>query len=904
MRYIIGIDLGTTNSSVSYVDTQHPPFAIQPFRIPQLVQEDISEALPTLPSFCYLCGEREFPHHSGRLVGKWAQQLGAKVPTRLVQSAKSWLCHSGANRRDRILPLDAADNTNRISPVEASMLYLRHIKDAWNETLAKEKWEYEFEQQEVILTVPASFDEVARALTVEAAKQAGFSQMTLLEEPQAAFYSWIDQHEKRWKGLLKPGQSILVCDVGGGTTDFSLIRTVQKGEDLAFERIAVGDHLLLGGDNMDIAIAHFLEKKLNAELSHSQWLQLCHEARQAKEHLLQPGGLKYQVVLHGTGSSVVKGSLTTSIEREEIERLLLDGFFGDYSWDEAIRFRKSSGLKTMGLPYEEEPSITKHLAHFIHTSAQGDRSPDFLLFNGGTMKPQSFQKAILHSLHRWFPQQEVKVLETASLDLAVSRGAAYFGKVRHGLGVRIGGGTARSVYVGISVRSAGGEVREQALTLLPRGSEEGETYQAAESFRIKSNTPVTFQLFSSHTRLNDQKGQLVPINAEEMHPLPPLYTVLRYGKTQDEIPVHLQAQLTPLGTVELSLYSPSTSHRWLLEFQLRNAQGHDDSLSMVGSVRKDESYDVAFFKPAQDAIIEAFSEKRPNEMMEALEKILELPRKDWNISLLRNLWSALHSQAPQRKLSQEHEVRWWNLAGFLLRPGYGYPLDDHRLKEFWKIILSDMKGINSQPAQIQTWICYRRIAGGFNKGQQTQLASEILPRLINKKGELIESKDRGEQYAISEQLRCIAAFEWLDQSLKTKIGDAILKRIIKGQGDKSDFWSMERVGARHLLYGSSANVVPVATCSRWIENLLEAAKVEPDQVVSLLCQLARKTDHREINISNALIEKCMAKFQNHPKFSELESHLTQLSQITRAEQEFLYGERLPPGLILEITQEV
>lgn len=344
MRYIIGIDLGTTNSSVSYVDTQHPAFPLQQFSVPQLTASGHVEALAMLPSFCYLAAKEEWPKGALQLpwkeetesfVGQFAKDQGARVPTRLVQSAKSWLCNAAAHRRDQILPLEAADPSQRLSPVEASAKYLIHLKESWNAYMAKGDHGAEFEEQEIILTVPASFDEVARTLTVEASRLAGLLHVTLVEEPQAAFYSWIAQHEQSWQAQLKEEDRILVCDVGGGTTDFSLIEVKSSSKGLVFQRQAVGDHLLLGGDNIDAALAHYVEQELlqkgHVQLESTQWLQLLAEVRSAKEQLLQENvnpDQSHTIVLQGTGSSVVKGSLSAALQRSEVERILLQGFFG------------------------------------------------------------------------------------------------------------------------------------------------------------------------------------------------------------------------------------------------------------------------------------------------------------------------------------------------------------------------------------------------------------------------------------------------------------------------------------------------------------------------------------------------------------------------------------------------
>lgn len=906
MRYIIGIDLGTTNSCVAYADMAHPSRLIQPFRIPQLTRAGYVEDLPTLPSCCYLAAPREWPDgslklpwkdHSGDVVGRFALTQGGKVPTRLVQSAKSWLCHAAANRRDKILPLEAVAGEERISPVEATARYLSHIREAWNHVMARDDVSAEFEQQEIILTVPASFDEVARALTVEAARKAGFIEMTLLEEPQAAFYSWISYNEKGWEKHLKAGATVLVCDVGGGTTDFSIIE-VKQG---AFQRMSVGDHLLLGGDNMDAAVAHLIEKGLGT-LDTVQWLQLCHQARAAKEALLSQEAESFKIVLQGAGSGVIKGSLTAEASQKEIHQLLVDGFFGTYEWEEALRLRKTGGIRNMGLPYEDEPSITKHLAAFVN-GAEGVIKPDYVLFNGGTMKPEVFQQAIVNSLKTWFPEKTPQILESSSLDLAVARGAAYYGKVRRGHGVKIGGGAARGYYLGVEVSGSD----TQALTLLPRGSEEGSSYEPQETFWLTPNTPVAFHLYSSHVRLHDNAGDLIPIDPAELQPLPPIHTILRFGKKQGEeafkekVPVHLGIRLTPIGTLELWLKSQKTEHRWALEFQLKTASGQEANLAVGTGVRADETFDVSHLKVASEAIASAFSGAsavKSGQLMEHLEALLERPRREWAPGVLRGLWHPLLEQAPRRKVSTELEARWWNLAGFLLRPGFGYPLDDHRAKELWKVMLGDLKVSKPLETQIQAWICTRRVSGGLNKGQQMQLGAEILPTIFDKRSGKIEIKNKGDLYQYSEKVRAAASLELIEIPQKVKLGDAIVSRMVSGEAVDADFWALGRVAARHLVYGTAVNVVPRDVCAGWIESVLKVKVSDEAQLAMMLGQMARKTDHRELNLKPDLIEKILARFVDTPHHERLRSLLTEEAPLTASEQEVIFGDRLPIGLSL------
>lgn len=925
MRYIVGIDLGTTNSCVAYIDTQESKLSVKSFKIPQLVASGSIDSLPTLPSFCYLAASNEFSLETLKLpwshlqqsffIGSFAKKQGAKVPTRLIQSAKSWLCHSAANRRDKILPIEASDEALRISPVEATARYLSHIRAAWNEMMAKASHDAEFDNQEVVLTVPASFDEVARSLTVEAAKKAGFVQMTLLEEPQAAFYSWIAQHESQWEAILKPGSQIVVCDVGGGTTDFSLIEVVESDSQLSFRRMTVGDHLLLGGDNMDAAVANFLEEKFidkGQELTVTQRHQLFHEARAAKEELLSTNGSEsYRVLLHGEGSSVVKGTISTEITKEELQHLLLTGFFGSYSWEEALKLNKTGGFRSMGLPYENEPSISKHLAHFLDDNGKDSTPirPDFILFNGGTMTPSLFQNALVENLSTWFPDKPLKVLKSFHLDLAVARGAAYFGKARRGLGVKIGGGLARGYYLVLETKDQSGKIDQKALTLMPKGSEEGQLFESSKTFMLTPNSPVSFQLCTSHVRLHDEIGDLVEIKSEEMHFLPPINTILRFGKkqaagqVQEKIPVHLLITLTAIGTLEIGLKSLKTAHHWALEFQLRSASGQDNQIPAISKRDADQTFDMEYLKDVKALLGRVYGPEqgtiKPVQLTEKLEELLEMSRREWPTSVMRGIADILLKFEQQRKISPEHSERWWNLVGFTLRPGFGYALDDFRIKELWKIILSDFKTSLSQELQIHMWICYRRIAGGLNKGQQMQIANNLMTALFSKRSGKIEVGNKAELYSYSEKIRALAAMELLDITAKIKIGNALVLRLLSGEGTGAEFWALGRIGARHLMYGSIANVVPSNVCEDWVNKILHVVCKDETHAVFLFEQLARKTEHRELNLSNSTIEKILEKFSGSSYYQRLQDLLLKESRLTQSEQDQIFGERLPPGLLLE-----
>lgn len=908
MRYLIGIDLGTTNCCVSYVDKEDARATTRSFSLPQLVGPGQVESKPLLPSFCYLAGQEEWdkgsltlPWASQRdyMVGIFALSYGSRVPTRLVSSAKSWLCHSSVARNDPMLP-PGGDPSLRISPVEASSRYLRHIAEAWNATVAKDKPEDEFEQQQIVITVPASFDEVARALTVESAKKAGFASVSMLEEPQAAFYNWIDQNEKKWSEILEAGSRILVCDVGGGTTDFSFIKVQEVNDKLSFLRMAVGDHLLLGGENIDNALAQFIADKLSKELTPAQWQHLCHQARLAKETLYGAEADSYRIVLTGEGSKVVGGTQTYTITREEADNIVLEGFFGYLPWGEAIVKSKNSGFKSLGLPYEQEPSIIKHLAQFLERhQCVGENSPTHILFNGGTMYPKIFQDAVIAALNNWFPHQKITLLTAHHFDHAVSRGAAYFGKVKHGLGIRIGGGSPRTYYLGIDVKE-GDQALKRVLTLLPRGSEEDTSYTSEKAFLATPNQPVAFQLYTSHVRLDDSKGDVIPLIEGEFHPLPPIHTILRYGKGSEgtqPIEVKLGIHLTSIGTLEVWLQSIKTSHKWNLEFQLRSVSGQDNSIQTLGKARRDETFNTEYLSEAIQILQQTFAgseEFTPKNLMEKLEKTIGLQRKDWPLSILRGLWSPLLSVSAQRVNSQLLNERWWNLAGFLLRPGKGYPLDDFRLKDLWKIILGELKKNNPPEVLQQQLICYRRIAAGLNRGQQLQIAGLILPNILTSKG-LVLGKPA---YLYQERLRAVGSMELIEISTKVKIGQALVDKIIQGEADRVEFWALSKIAARQQLQGTLSHIVPSAQTVAWVEKLLKySSKINQDKLRALIIPIARLTGHREVDLPLAL-RQTLTGFLEEPQ----KKILLEVIPLSEAEQEESFGEALPHGLQLSMQE--
>jgi molecular chaperone DnaK (HSP70) len=593
-RYFVGIDLGTTNTAVASVAVDGDG-TITPFLIPQVISPGEVLAQPTLPSFLLLPTELEVPPEGlslpwadrpGFTIGTLARERGSELPHRLVSSAKSWLCNTGVDRHAPILPWRGADTEHpddgadddseagapqRVSPVEASALYLEHLRAAWNHAHPDDP----LEEQEVLLAVPASFDAVARELTMTAAQQAGLHQVTLLEEPQAAFYSWLAHVGKDWRGRLGPGDSVLVCDIGGGTTDFSIIAVVDDGAgNLALERVAVGEHILLGGDNMDLALAYSTMQKLGDKLSPLQFRGLVHACRRAKEQLLSPEAAEsIPVSILGRGSKLIGGTVRTDLVCDHVRRLVLDGFFPFVDRAAKSQRRRATGLRELGLPYAHDPAITRHLAEFL---GKHGRTPTAVLFNGGVMKGELLRGRVSEMVGAWQGKAAVPGLAGTDLDLAVAHGAAYYGMVRAGRGIRIRGGTARSYYIGIEAAMPaipGFAPPVKALCVVPFGMEEGTGQKLPdEELGLVVGETAEFRFFAANHRKNDGAGALVDPEDGQLDELGPVEATLPAGPQASPgtvVPVSLESRLTEIGTLELWCVEREGQGRWKLEYSVR-----------------------------------------------------------------------------------------------------------------------------------------------------------------------------------------------------------------------------------------------------------------------------------------------------------------------------------------------
>jgi molecular chaperone DnaK (HSP70) len=608
-RYAIGIDLGTTHSALSYVDLEasdgeQTAHGVLP--VPQLTAPGTVEALPLLPSFLYLPhpdelapGELALPWNTEgetSVAGEMARSRGATTPIRLVSSAKSWLCHPGVDRRAAILPSDAPEEVTRISPLDASTRYLQHLRRAWDNAHP----EAPFDQQQVTVTIPASFDPGARELTAEAARNAGYASATLLEEPQAALYSWIQGSGGSWRKQVKAGDIVLVVDVGGGTSDFSLIAILERDGKLEPHRVAVGDHILLGGDNMDLALAHLVARKLatnGTQLDAWQMRALTYGCRGAKEHLLaDANATTWPIVVPSRGSKLIGGSIRTELTRDEVTTFITDGFFPRVEAGARPATRARAGLTQLGLPYAQDAAVTRHLAAFLARQAGATAElegfegrvtaehsflhPSAVLFNGGVFKSSILAQRVIDTINDWLYMEgaePARMLEGADLDLAVARGAAYYSYARRGGGVRIRGGTARSYYVGVESSMPaipGMEPPIQALCVAPFGMEEGSELELpGQEFGLVVGEPVHFRFFGSTTRRQDQIGEVLdfwgPDELQEQNEIQA--TLPADGCTPgDVVQVKLHALATEAGTLELAAVARD-GQRWKVEFDVRSA---------------------------------------------------------------------------------------------------------------------------------------------------------------------------------------------------------------------------------------------------------------------------------------------------------------------------------------------
>lgn len=913
-HYLIGIDLGTSHTVLAYSERGAPSPGIEFLALPQLISPGNVAARRLLPSLRYHPGQGEFdpadlqlpwPHAfpadpvPQAILGELARSLGARTPGRLVASAKSWLCHPQADRTARILPWGASDEVARVSPVEASASYLAHVRAAWNQRFPQ----HLLESQTVVLTVPASFDEAARALTLEAARLAGLGPVQLLEEPQAACYDFLWRRRRQLRAAFEQTRLLLICDLGGGTSDFTLIR-VEPGEKLpTLTRIGVGDHLLLGGDNMDHALARHVESLLAGDgkrLSAGEFSQLAAQCRGAKEKLLaQDAPESAPVTLLGGGGRLVGGTRSATLSREDVQRLVLDGFFPLVPAD-AQPDRRRGALVEFGLPYAPDPAITRHLAAFLArhgavcreaVGTDGTAMPDTMLCNGGVFRSPQVARRLLEQLTAW-RGAEPALLPNERPDLAVAAGAVAYAMAQEGRLLRIGGGSPRSYFLAVEEGKG-----QSAVCVLPRGAEPGEEHVLTErSFALRLGRPVQFALLSTTDDTAYATGQTATIDEERFLRLPPLALALEpTASGTQEIPVQLAARLTELGCLQVDcLDRDDPARRWHLEFRLRGATPPPST----------ETDAHPHLSEALDCIAAVYGPRRPEVRTDAvktlradLERLLG-SRADWSTPLLRALFDALLAHARNRRRSPQHERLWCSLAGWCLRPGFGAPLDEWRVDQLWPLYEAGIQYQHEVQNWSEWWNLWRRAAGGLDEARQQHIQADLA-------GFLDPDRARRSPYAgwlpkrsFEGMVRLAGALERIPADSKDQLGGWLLARLEKSPESAELAWAIGRLGARAPWHGSVHNVLTAERAADWLQSLLELDWKKHPAIGFAAGLICRFTGDRARDLEEGLRRRVAEALRAARAPESWQRMVLEVVELSEADEKRLYGEALPPGLKL------
>ncbi len=924
-RYAIGIDLGTTNCTLAWVDLAAPAAPVRVLEIPQLATAHSIRSSALLPSFfCYatpdeIAGGQFDPitatpqeEAPGYFIGMLARERLGEQPGRVIHSAKSWLAHAGIDREARLLPFgsDEIPPELKLSPAEASSAYLGYLRTAWDHLVARGDPASALEAQRVVITVPASFDEAAQALTREAARLAGFP-----AEPQAAFYAWLDHaagDPARADALATLGArqgTILVCDIGGGTTDFSLFRAgpaSAAGGPPAIERIATGEHLLLGGDNVDLAVAHALERRLKPDsderLARRQWGHLLPQARQLKEAVLAAGDATgdddapLHVAVPGEGGALFAASLEAAITPAEIRAIVLDGFFPLTAVDELPRARRA-GLFEIGLPYASDTAVSRHLAAFLR-----DRLPvDAVLFAGGSLRPPALRERLLSLIESWQGRRPVPLV-LPDMNVAIAEGAARYAALADDARGRIRGGHPHSVYVELHGDDA--LAAAQLVCVLPQGCEAGTRARlSTPTFELTVNRPVRFAAYTSRRRSQDAPGDLVALDRRAFHPLPPLQTTivqddaaLRARKNApDSVAVELEAGITELGMLELALIERGSSARWELEFNLRRPVAEDDGETQA------ESAGTGVGAKALAAALErialyfgAGQAPDPAQNVKALprelERILGLERLRWNTALLRSLWPALHPGITRRARSLAHENAWLYLAGFVLRPGYGSDLDAWAVAQLWECFDLGLVHRKDKSVRANWWMMWRRIAGGLPAPAQERLFDAAFPELRRPAGEVVECT------------RLLGSLERVALERRLELAALLQDRVAAGkaQGEPHVFWALARLFSRTPLYTAADSVLPAAVVEEAFSRFetLDWKQAGQAPLVAVFAAACRRVDERALDIDDGVRRRVLDKLGRSGATPEQLRCVREAVPVTGAERSQWFGEQLPAGLRL------
>lgn len=904
-QFHIGIDLGTTHTVVAYAKAQQKNAPIQIFEIEQLVAPGEVAKQPLLPSVRYHPAEGEIstadlafsPSGEEAIIGQAARVLSAKTQGRFVSSAKSWLSHPSIDHTAAILPWGSEADITKVSPLDASTSYLKHVRQVWNHSHPNAL----FEQQNIVITVPASFDEAARSLTLEAAKMAGLKHIRLLEEPQAVCYDWLRRHNDNLKNTLDNIKLLLVCDVGGGTTDLTLIKVDHNDDEPKLSRIGVGDHLMLGGDNIDLALAHLAESRLNSnhkKLSAADLSQLLEQCRISKERLLADDApTELKVTLLGGGSKLIGGTRSVTLTREEVQSIALDGFFPLSSLND-LPDKKRSGVVEFGLPYAADPAISKHIAAFLNTHKQaaqealGTQSivPDALLLNGGVFRSQPITERTLNLISSW-RNTAPTLLENQHPELSVAYGAVSYGIAREQKKISIGGGSSRSYFLLI-----GTEKEQQGVCILPRGSEEGnEIILKDRQFSLRLGQPVSFHLVSLTGGTKYPAGAIVSIN-DNFHPLPPLAVAFdqEHNETGTDVSVQLSVTLSEVGTLQIQCVAlDDPNQRWDVQFQIRKKNTASTSKGLPDNFPKAiEQINAIFGSKSKDINPKAVKSLRAD-----LEKSLG-SRTEWSGHLLRELFTALLEVRKNHRRSPNHERVWLSLIGFCLRPGFGYQLDNWRVEQLWKTYGNKIQFVNETQNWSEWWTLWRRISGGLDTDAQEIIFNDLAKYLNPASARLGNTAKQSKQRGYDDMVRLSAVLERLPIAQKTQLGDWLLKRLQKASEPAQTWWAVGRIGARVPFHASHHFVVPATTITIWLEQALQVDWKKTPQAGFAATLMARMSGDRARDVDPEIRDQVITRLKNSKLPVSWIAMVESVKELDAAEEKQMFGEALPPGLTL------
>ena len=914
--FTVGIDLGTTHTVVAYAPAagRVPDAGLRLFHIEQLVAPGEVAARALLPSLRYHPAAGELkpadltlpwgaPAHDGQLgavigpvIGQWARQLGAQVPGRLVTSAKSWLSHAAVDRLAPILPWGAPEDVPKVSPVAASASYLAHLRAAWNHQFPQARLEH----QEMVLTVPASFDDAARALTLQAAHDAGLPTLRLLEEPQAALHDWLFRHRRTLAAELADVKLVLVCDVGGGTTDLSLVRVTHVDGQPQLERFAVGRHLMLGGDNMDLALAHVVEGRLAAgtasvtpRLSAAALAQLVERCRAAKERLLAADAPdRASVTLLAAGSKLIGGARSAELSRDEVEALVVDGFFPQGAADELPRReRAAGGLLAFGLPYASDPAVTRHIAAFLQQHSHAGW-PDALLLNGGVFRAERIAQRLQATLQGW-RGAPLKLLHNADPDIAVARGAVAYALARRGQAPAIGGGAARSYF--LVVDGGARDAAARGVCVLPRGTEPGHEVPLPErSFALKAGQPVRFDLVATTTG-QARSGELVELATLDAQPLPPLAAVLPGDdSSRRELPVRLASMLTEVGTLALHcIAADDPARRWQLEFQLRS----DPAAAAPAGLPPRLPDALAAIERVFGARDRQADPKAVKQLRARLETLLGA-RERWSLATLRALYDALAQRARSRRRSADHERLWLSLAGWCLRPGFGDALDGWRAEQLWPLYEQGVQHGHDAQVNAEWWTLWRRVAGGLDEAAQQRLLQDFAFTLRGAElGSEVQRPPRLVKGGWDDMMRLGASLERIAPEHKAEVGDWLVAQLNRNTSPWT-VWAIGRLGARVPFHGSAHAVVAPERAAPWLQALLALDWKRIEGAAAAAANLARGSGDRARDFDPGLRQQVIDRLQAAQAAPAWIERVREVVALDEAGERGVFGEALPLGLKL------